>query len=101
MDSGQDTPLSGVVPPNQPRMTLLGNVLDPNAPSQGSCTSRTSAPQAWALTYDVFGEPLKSDTTILLVEDGMGAKVASSLCQVARLPVDMEKWGRSTDQEVI
>jgi hypothetical protein len=33
--------------------------------------------------------------------DSMGAKVASSLCQAAQLPVDMAEWKGSTDQEVI
>ncbi|GMY31518.1 hypothetical protein FCV25MIE_26760 [Fagus crenata] len=33
--------------------------------------------------------------------DGMGAKVASSLCQAARLPTDMAEWKRSTNPKVI
>ncbi|GMY38948.1 hypothetical protein FCV25MIE_34192, partial [Fagus crenata] len=67
VDFGLDTRLSGVVPPNQPRMTFLGNVLDPNAPSQGSSIARTSTPQAWVPTYDFFREPIKSDAAILPV----------------------------------
>uniref|UniRef100_A0A2N9FIG1 Uncharacterized protein n=1 Tax=Fagus sylvatica TaxID=28930 RepID=A0A2N9FIG1_FAGSY len=32
---------------------------------------------------------------------GSGSSTASALCEVARLPVDMDVWSKSTDQEVI
>uniref|UniRef100_A0A2N9JAV3 Uncharacterized protein n=1 Tax=Fagus sylvatica TaxID=28930 RepID=A0A2N9JAV3_FAGSY len=99
-DSGRGALPSGATESNQPQMTLLGNMLDPDAPHLGSGSSRAPA-QAWTPSFEVFGDPVRSDAAILPVGGGMGAKVASSLCQVARLPIDMEEWGRSTDQEVI
>lgn len=99
-DSRQGALPSGATESNQPQMTLLGNMLDPDAPHLGSGSSRAPA-QAWAPSFEVFGDPVRSDAAILPIGGGMGAKVASSLCQVARLPIDMEEWGRSTDQEVI
>uniref|UniRef100_A0A2N9HJX4 Uncharacterized protein n=1 Tax=Fagus sylvatica TaxID=28930 RepID=A0A2N9HJX4_FAGSY len=75
-DSGRGALPSGATESNQPQMTLLGNMLDPDAPHLGSGSSRAPA-QAWTPSFEVFGDP------------------------VARLPIDMEEWGRSTDQEVI
>ncbi len=80
---------------------LLRNVLDPSAAQQDSAIPRAEAYPVWALTFDVFREAMRSNVAILLVGGGMGAKVASSLCQATRLPVDMAKWKGSTDQEVI
>jgi hypothetical protein len=95
------SPLSGVSPPSQPRMTLLGNVLDLTAAQRDFDVPRAETHPIWALTFDVFGETLRSNAAILPVGDSMGAKVASSLCQEARLPVDMAEWKGSNDQEVI
>ena len=82
-------------------MMLLGNVLDSSATQRDSAIPEAEAHPVWAPNFDVFGEAMRSNVAILLVGGGMGAKVASSLCQATRLPVDMVKWKGSTDQEVI
>jgi hypothetical protein len=43
---------------------------------------------------------VRTDGTVLRT-GGTGSSTASALCEVARLPVDMDVWGKSTDQEVI
>ena len=78
-------------------MTLLGNVLDPTVAQQDSYLLRTKTYPVWAPTFDVFGEALRSNVAILPVGDGIGAKVASSLCWVVWLPVDMVGWKGSSD----
>ena len=93
--------LSGVSPSSQPKMMLLGNVLDSSTAQQDSAIPGAEAHPVWAPTFDVFGEAMRSNVAILLVGGGMGAKVATSLCQATRLPVDMAEWKGSTDQEVI
>ena len=97
VDFGRDTPLSEVVPPNQPRMTFLGNVLDPNVPSQGSSIARTSIPQAWAPTYDFFGEPIKSNAAILLVGMVWGPKWPA---HCAKWPASPWIWKSGEDQPI-
>uniref|UniRef100_A0A2N9H810 Uncharacterized protein n=1 Tax=Fagus sylvatica TaxID=28930 RepID=A0A2N9H810_FAGSY len=81
-------------------MTLLGNELDPSALHQGPNSSRAPA-QTWVPSFEVFGDLVRSDAAILAVGDGMGAKVASSLCQMARLPIDIEEWGSHFTQDLL
>uniref|UniRef100_A0A2N9HYN3 Uncharacterized protein n=1 Tax=Fagus sylvatica TaxID=28930 RepID=A0A2N9HYN3_FAGSY len=47
-----------------------------------------------------MGMRVRTDGTVLRT-GGTGSSTASALCEVARLPVDMDVWGKSTDQEVI
>uniref|UniRef100_A0A2N9HL39 Uncharacterized protein n=1 Tax=Fagus sylvatica TaxID=28930 RepID=A0A2N9HL39_FAGSY len=49
---------------------------------------------------DAQGMRVRTDGTVLRT-GGTGSSTASALCEVARLPVDMDVWGKSTDQEVI
>ncbi len=97
----RSSPLSGPSPPSQPRMMLLGNVLDPSAIPRDAVASGSGNDLVWAPSFEVFGEAVRSSAAILPMGDGMGAKVASSLCQAARLPTDMAEWKRSTNPKVI
>uniref|UniRef100_A0A2N9HPZ9 Uncharacterized protein n=1 Tax=Fagus sylvatica TaxID=28930 RepID=A0A2N9HPZ9_FAGSY len=45
-------------------------------------------------------ERVRTDATVLRT-GGAGSSTASALCEVARLPGDMDVWGKSTNQEVI
>ncbi|GMY32586.1 hypothetical protein FCV25MIE_27828 [Fagus crenata] len=85
------SPLSGASPSSQPPVTLLGNVLDPSVIQRDVDASGSGTDSVWAPSFEVFGEAVKSSAAILPVGDGMGAKVASSLCQAARLLTDMAK----------
>jgi hypothetical protein len=95
--SRTEAPQSG--PGDQPQATEPGVEVDPGAPDQGPEPSRAPAP-VWAPTYEVFGNPVRSDATIMVAGE-VGSNVASTLSEVARLPEDMAVWGKSTDQGVI
>uniref|UniRef100_A0A2N9H223 Uncharacterized protein n=1 Tax=Fagus sylvatica TaxID=28930 RepID=A0A2N9H223_FAGSY len=45
--------------------------------------------------------PVEPDTTSAASKEVSGSSTASALCEVARLPVDMDVWSKSTNQEVI
>uniref|UniRef100_A0A2N9II38 Uncharacterized protein n=1 Tax=Fagus sylvatica TaxID=28930 RepID=A0A2N9II38_FAGSY len=47
-----------------------------------------------------MGERVRTDATVLRT-GGSGSSTASALCEVARLPIDMDVWRKSTNQEVI
>uniref|UniRef100_A0A2N9GCS3 Uncharacterized protein n=1 Tax=Fagus sylvatica TaxID=28930 RepID=A0A2N9GCS3_FAGSY len=63
-----------------------------------------SMQQCWPhfghLPLEAQGMRVRTDGTVLRT-GGTGSSTASALCEVARLPVDMDVWGKSTDQEVI
>uniref|UniRef100_A0A2N9I5E2 Transposase (putative) gypsy type domain-containing protein n=1 Tax=Fagus sylvatica TaxID=28930 RepID=A0A2N9I5E2_FAGSY len=54
----------------------------------------------WAPPLEAQGERVRADATVLRT-GGSGSSTASALCEVARLPVDMDVWRKSTNQEVI
>ena len=89
------SPLGGPVPPSRLRMTLLGNVLAYQNGQSILGLSKASTTTIWAPSFEVFGEAVRSNTAILPVGDGHGTVVANSLCQVARLPLDMDECKRS------
>ena len=89
------SPLGGPVPPSRLRMTLLGNVLAYQNGQSILGLSKASTTTIWAPSFEVFGEAVRSNTAILPVGDGHGTVVANSLCQVARLLLDMDECKRS------
>ena len=54
----------------------------------------------WAPPLESQGERVRANATVLRT-GGSGSNTASALCEVARLPGDMEVWRKSTNQEVV
>ena len=57
-------------------------------------------PPFWAPPLESQGERVRENATVLRT-GGSGSNTASALCEVARLPGDMEVWRKSTNQEVV
>jgi hypothetical protein len=74
-------------------------MVGPFIPARDPINAAVLAP-FWAPTLEAQGERVRTDGTIL--RTGVtGSSTASALCEVARLPVDMDVWSKSTNQEVI
>uniref|UniRef100_A0A2N9FXK3 Uncharacterized protein n=1 Tax=Fagus sylvatica TaxID=28930 RepID=A0A2N9FXK3_FAGSY len=63
-------------------------------------TPEQKALRAGAPSYEMFGDLVRSDVTVLKT-GGAGSNTTSALSEVARLPADMAVWKQSTNQEVI
>jgi hypothetical protein len=74
-------------------------VVGPFVPGQDPNSSAVLAP-FWAPPLEAQGERVRTDATVLRT-GGSGSSTASALCEVARLPGDMDVWRKSTNQEVI
>uniref|UniRef100_A0A2N9ER21 Uncharacterized protein n=1 Tax=Fagus sylvatica TaxID=28930 RepID=A0A2N9ER21_FAGSY len=74
-------------------------MVGPFIPERDPVNAAVLAP-FWAPTLEAQGMRVRTDGTVLRT-GGTGSSTASALCEVARLPVDMDVWGKSTDQEVI
>uniref|UniRef100_A0A2N9HB28 Uncharacterized protein n=1 Tax=Fagus sylvatica TaxID=28930 RepID=A0A2N9HB28_FAGSY len=74
-------------------------MVGPFVPERDPNSSRVLAP-FWAPLLEAEGERVRTDATVLRT-GGSGSSTASALCEVARLPSDMDIWGKSTNREVI
>uniref|UniRef100_A0A2N9GIP4 Transposase (putative) gypsy type domain-containing protein n=1 Tax=Fagus sylvatica TaxID=28930 RepID=A0A2N9GIP4_FAGSY len=74
-------------------------MVGPFIPERDPISSGVLAP-FWAPPLEAQGERVRTDATVLRT-GGSGSSTASALCEVARLPVDMDMWRKSTNQEVI
>jgi hypothetical protein len=74
-------------------------MVGPFIPERDPISSRVLAP-FWAPPLEAQGERVRTDATVLRT-GGSGSSTASALCEVARLPIDMDVWRKSTNQEVI
>uniref|UniRef100_A0A2N9GIY7 Uncharacterized protein n=1 Tax=Fagus sylvatica TaxID=28930 RepID=A0A2N9GIY7_FAGSY len=74
-------------------------VVGPFVPSRDPNSSEVLAP-FWAPLLEAQGERVRTDATVLRT-GGSGSSTTTALCEVARLPGDMDVWGKSTNQEVI
>uniref|UniRef100_A0A2N9GES3 Uncharacterized protein n=1 Tax=Fagus sylvatica TaxID=28930 RepID=A0A2N9GES3_FAGSY len=74
-------------------------MVGPFIPERDPISSGMLAP-FWAPSLETQGERVRTDATVLRT-GGSGSSTASALCEVARLPVDMDVWRKSTNQEVI
>uniref|UniRef100_A0A2N9FPL1 Uncharacterized protein n=1 Tax=Fagus sylvatica TaxID=28930 RepID=A0A2N9FPL1_FAGSY len=77
----------------------LKGILPPRPSTDGTETVPPAKHQQWKTKAP--SHPLRSNAALLPIGDGIEPRVGSSLCQVACLPVDMEEWKRSSNQEVI
>uniref|UniRef100_A0A2N9GH65 Uncharacterized protein n=1 Tax=Fagus sylvatica TaxID=28930 RepID=A0A2N9GH65_FAGSY len=74
-------------------------MVGPFIPERDPIASGVLAP-FWAPPLEAEGERVREDATVL--RPGVsGSSTASALSEVARLPVDMDVWRKSTNQEVI
>uniref|UniRef100_A0A2N9HEY4 Uncharacterized protein n=1 Tax=Fagus sylvatica TaxID=28930 RepID=A0A2N9HEY4_FAGSY len=94
-----------------------GRPWSPRAPSLCPQLLRGAGPFCWHVTLGVLGDAWTCGENLLrtvlaqhqhsaLCEKvstvtGGSSSTASALCEVARLPVDMDVWRKSTNQEVI
>uniref|UniRef100_A0A2N9FQB6 Uncharacterized protein n=1 Tax=Fagus sylvatica TaxID=28930 RepID=A0A2N9FQB6_FAGSY len=91
-------PLAGVdTLPSADEMDV--EMVGPFVPSKAAGPSTGLAP-VWAPSLEIFGEPVRSDTTVLRT-GGSGSNTAITLSEVARLPGDMAVWKQSTNQEAV
>jgi hypothetical protein len=74
-------------------------MVGPFIPERDPINAAVLAP-FWAPPLEAQGERVRTDGTVLRT-GGSGSSTASALCEVARLPVDMDVWSKSTNQEVI
>uniref|UniRef100_A0A2N9FJ33 Uncharacterized protein n=1 Tax=Fagus sylvatica TaxID=28930 RepID=A0A2N9FJ33_FAGSY len=74
-------------------------MVGPFIPARDPINAAVLAP-FWAPTLEAQGERVRTDGTVLRTGIS-GSSTASALCEVARLPVDMDVWSKSTNQEVI
>jgi hypothetical protein len=74
-------------------------MVGPFVPERDPNSSGVLAP-FWAPLLEAEGERVRTDATVLRT-GGSGSSTASALCEVARLPGDMDIWGKSTNREVI
>ena len=74
-------------------------VVGPFVPGPDPNSSTVLAP-FWAPSLETQGERVRTDTTVLRT-GGSESSTATVLCEVARLPGDMDVWRKSTNQEVI
>uniref|UniRef100_A0A2N9H9T8 Uncharacterized protein n=1 Tax=Fagus sylvatica TaxID=28930 RepID=A0A2N9H9T8_FAGSY len=72
----------------------------PVMPSVDTLPSTEDADVEMAPPLEAQGMRVRTDSTVLWT-GGSGSSTASALCEVARLPIDMDVWSKSTDQEVI
>ena len=74
-------------------------VVGPFIPGHDPNMAEVLAP-FWAPPLESQGERVKENATVLRT-GGSESNTASALCEVARLPGDMEVWRKSTNQEVV
>jgi hypothetical protein len=74
-------------------------MVGPFIPERDPISSGVLAP-FWAPLLETQGERVRTDATVLRTGVS-GSSTASALYEVARLPVDMDVWKKSTNQEVI
>uniref|UniRef100_A0A2N9J6C5 Uncharacterized protein n=1 Tax=Fagus sylvatica TaxID=28930 RepID=A0A2N9J6C5_FAGSY len=70
-------------------------MVGPFIPERDPINAAVLAP-FWAPTLEAQGMRVRTDGTVLRT-GGTGSSTASALCEVARLPVDMDVWGKSTE----
>ena len=74
-------------------------VVGPFVPGPDPNSSTVLAP-FWAPSLETQGERVRTDATVLRT-GGSKSSTATALCEVARLPGNMDVWRKSTNQEVI